>query len=119
MKSLAESAVTALLLVMPAAASLQPASEAAPHVSLVPFALQADSPQQQCWIEHTQVQPGPLPQRRGFVSLTADDPRTWRQPGSRPGSEHWNVADLQQACRAQWLRRNASSSVAADFLITP
>jgi hypothetical protein len=92
------------------------ASEGDLPVTVLPFPFQVSPLQPQCWLDHTQLQP--VPSRRWKVegSLAGGGPKVWNQPGSRPGSEHWNVADLQRACQPQWARSTAASSAVGDFL---
>lgn len=107
-------AATGLLLSPPGFAN--PASEEGHPVTVLPFPIQASPLQPQCWLDHTQLQPVPSRNVKFEGNLAGGGPKVWNQPGSRPGSEHWNVADLQRACRSQWTRSTTVSSSVVDFL---
>lgn len=89
--------------------------QAPPPASVLPFAVEPMPLLQRCWLDHTQVQPVPMKLGYAAGNLAVGGPKVWNQPGSRPGSEHWNVEELRRACQSSLTRQITISNALDDF----
>lgn len=116
MKEFASVTVTAGMLLLSTPGFANPSVEQAPPASVLPFAVEPMPLLQRCWLDHAQVQPVPVRIGTAAGNLAEGGPKVWSQPGSRPGSEHWNVAELRRTCQSAWTRGATVSSALDNFI---
>jgi hypothetical protein len=107
-------AIAALALVVTGFAQADSASGNAYVASLVPPGGRVLIPRQDCWIEHTQVQPARLADASAAGDPGGDGAIAWARTGKYAGSEHWNAA-LRRACRSQLMTGTSASRGRNDY----